>query len=400
MKHRFEDVLRSRQLRVALAAVLATAGLWAFAPYILTEVGGEAFVNAPLIRIASPIAGLAGTDLPAPGSYISKARTMRLVTARTVDSDGLGALLTQQSALRAGLDLARQQLAELARLDGALATRATRYEKAAVTRLVAGTDAAWADGRACDAEAVEADLQQSRVRALAAKGFAANVTVERAHASADAIHARCDGLRARAAAASSEAIAARDGFFLGNGGSDTPYAVQQRDRIMLRRQELETISADAIARLAELELRIRTERQQIARASAYDVDLPANTVVWALETSPGSSVAAGTALLELADCTRRYVEVSLPERRIESIVPGQPVNVRLIGATDWQAGHVVRTRGAAAQRDSAMLAANETDRDPRALTVEVSLPAAPAAAAGRRCDVGRLAEVRFSRWQG
>jgi multidrug resistance efflux pump len=325
---------------------------------------------------------------------------MRLVTARTVDSDGLGALLTQQSALRAGLDLARRQLDELAQLDGALSTRARRYEKAAVTRLVAGTDAAKADGRACDAESLEADLQQTRVRALAAKGFAANATVERAHASADAIHARCDALRARTAAASSEAVAARDGFFLGNGGSDTPYAVQQRDRILLRRQELETVAADASARLAELELRITAERQKIARASAYDVTLAANSVVWALETSPGSSVTAGTAILDLADCTRRFVEVSLPERRIEAILPGQPVKVRLIGATEWQMGHVMRTRGAAVQRDSAMVAANEIDRDTRALTVEVALPAAPAAAAGRRCDVGRLAEVRFPRWQG
>lgn len=399
MTHRLEDILRSRRLRVTLAVALMATGLWAFSPYVLTEVGGEAFVNAPLIRIASPIVGVAAADLPTPGSYIATARTMRLVRARTIDSDGLGALLTQQSALRAGLALARQQIEQLARLDRNLATRAVRYERAAVTRLVAGTEAARADGRACDAESLEADLQQTRVRALAAKGFAANATVERAHANADAIHARCDGFRARAVASASEAVAARDGFFLGNGGADTPYVVQQRDRIVLRRQELETIAADAVARLAELELRIGAERQQIARASAYDVTLAANTVVWALETSPGSSVVAGTSILELADCTRRYVEVSLPERRIESIVPGQPVNVRLIGATDWQVGHVVRTRGAAAQRDSAMVAANEMDRDPRAFTVEVSLPAAPAAAAGRRCDIGRLAEVRFSRWQ-
>ncbi len=400
MTHRIEDILRSRRVRVALAVVLAATGLWAFAPYVLSEPGGEAFVNAPLVRIASPIAGVAAADLPLPGSYIPTAKTMRLVRARNFDSDALGALLTQQSALRAGLDLARQQLDELARLDRALATRATRYEQAAVTKLAAGTDAARADGRACEAESLEADLQQTRVRALAAKGFAANATVERAHASADAIRARCDGLRARAAAASSEAIAARDGFFLGNGGSDTPYAVQQRDRILLRRQELETVAAAAVARLAELDLRIRAERQQIARASAYDVTFAANTVVWTVGTSPGASVAAGTAILDLADCTRRYVEVSLPERRIEYILPGQPVRVRLIGASDWQTGRVVRTRGAAAQRDAAMVAASQTDRDARSLTVEVSLPAAPAAAAGRRCDVGRLAEVRFSRWQG
>jgi hypothetical protein len=85
--------MRSRQLRVTLAVSLAASGLWAFSPYVLTEVGGEAFANAPLVRLSSPIAGVAATDLPSPGSFIPTARTMRLVKARSVDSDGLGALL-------------------------------------------------------------------------------------------------------------------------------------------------------------------------------------------------------------------------------------------------------------------------------------------------------------------
>jgi multidrug resistance efflux pump len=400
MTDRIETILRSRKLRVAVAATLIAAGLWAFSPYVTNEVGDEAYVNAPLIRISSPIAGVAAADLPAPGSYIAAARTARLVTARSVDSDALGALLTQQSALAAGLELAERQLAELAGVDRGLALRAGSYKTAEVARLVSGTQAARADARACAAEAREAELQDVRVRALAAKGFAANATVERAQAAVATFHAQCDALDARAAASASEAVAARDGLYLANGSSDTPYLVQQRDRILLRRQELETVVADARARLAEFDARIAAERQKIARATEYAAALPAGSIVWSVGTSPGSSVAPGTSLLDLADCTRRYVEVTLPERDIERLVPGQPVKVRLIGADRWQVGHVVRTRGAAAQRDAAMVAANVADHDAHALTVEVALPAAPASAASRRCDVGRLAEVRFARWQG
>jgi hypothetical protein len=36
------------------------------------------------------------------------------------------------------------------------------------------------------------------------------------------------------------------------------------------------------------------------------------------------------------------------------------------------------------------------EKDARALTVLVALP--PPASLSRRCDVGRLAEVRFPRW--
>ena len=103
-------------------------------------------------------------------------------------------------------------------------------------------------------------------------------------------------------------------------------------------------------------------------------------------------------MLDFADCRRRFVEVTLPERRIEALVPGRKVAVRLIGAGDWQTGYIIRSVGAAARRDVAMVAASGADRDPHALTVEIALPVAPGSAMSRRCDIGRLAEVRFSRW--
>lgn len=123
--------------------------------------------------------------------------------------------------------------------------------------------------------------------------------------------------------------------------------------------------------------------------------LPAGTVVWSQPAPKGTTVAPGSSLLELADCRRRYVEVTLPERRMEAVLPGAPVKVRLIGSEDWLEGRVASAVGAAARRDGAMLAANP-DKDARALSVLVALP--PPQSLARRCDVGRLAEVRFPRW--
>jgi len=372
--------------------------VWAFAPYLANDIAAQAYVNAPLLRITSPIAGTASAGLPESGSYVAASRTVRLVIARSLDSDPLATLLGQDAALKAALALARQQLVEVETADRRLVGRASAFESASVERLVAGTAAARADTRACTAEIAEARLQLVRVLALSDMGFAANVTVDRARTAVDAGEARCSSFAARADVTAGDAAAARKGIYLGNGGMETPYAEQQRDRMMLRRQELTMTVVDAEARLAELAARIAAGRQQLARAAAYDVVLPPASVVWQVAASPGSSLSPGAAILDMVDCTRRFVSVRLPERLIETVRSGQAVNVRLIGADEWQTGHVVGTMGAAARRDTAMVAAAEPDRQGSTLTVEVALPPPPAAAKTRRCDVGRLAEVRFPRW--
>jgi len=401
MAGRFEAVVRSRQGRLALAVTLAASGLWAFAPYLTNDIAGEAYVNAPLLRIASPIAGTVTADLPPVGSYLPTPRTLRLVTARSVDDDPLGALLGQAAALRAALDLARRQQDDLAAADRLLGVRARAFAAASVRRLVAGTAAARADAAACGAEAAEAQARLARVTVLSRKGFAANATVDAAEASARTTAARCAAFAARAEMAAGDTLAARTGLYV-NGTIDTPYAEQQRDRLLLRRQELTTTAVDAVARLSELDLRIAAERRSLARAGSYEAVVPANTVVWQVSASPGASVAPGAPILDVADCARRFVAVSLPERRTETVRAGQAVRIRLIGGDGWQTGRVVGTVGSAARRDVAMVAAAEPDRDGRALTVEVALPAvgptAGAAGAARRCDIGRLAEVRFPRW--
>lgn len=209
MVGKLETMARSRRLRLAAAVSMAAVGLRAFMPYMANEVGGEAWVNAPLTRISSPIAGTVTTELPAPGAHLTHPRTAVLVKARALDSSGLGALLDQQAAMQAGLNLAEQQLAEIAAADQRLAVRAGRFESAAVARLVATTDAARADAEACTAEAREARQQLARIETLAAKGFATNATQDRARADASASQARCTALAARLEVSLSETRAAR-----------------------------------------------------------------------------------------------------------------------------------------------------------------------------------------------
>ncbi|WP_353200886.1 HlyD family efflux transporter periplasmic adaptor subunit [Sandarakinorhabdus sp.] len=395
MAGRIETLIRSNRLRLALATGMAALGLWAFAPYVTSEVGGEAYVNAPIIRMASPIPGIVAADLPPPGTAIAATRTARLVTARILDTGPLAALKGQQAALISARDLARRQIAEIETADARLASRSARFGRAASARLAATTAAAREALAGCQAEAAEAALQRERVEVLAQQRFATFTQRDRVRAVASAAQFRCAALGDQADALAIETKAAGHGLYLAGAAMDAPYGDQQRDRLLLRRQELENVVADADSRLAQLAIQVAAETERLARASAFDAQLPAGTVVWSQPAPKGTTVAPGASLIELADCNRRYVEVALPERRMEAIMPGTRVAVRLIGSDAWLNGQVASTVGAAARRDGAMLAANP-DKAARDLSVLVSLP--PPASLARRCDVGRLAEVRFPRW--
>jgi multidrug resistance efflux pump len=396
MAARFETLIRSRQLRVALATGMAAAALWAFSPYVISEVGGDAHVNAPLIRIASPIAGLVAVDLPPPGTAITADRKVRLVAARSLDASQLEELQGRRAALAAALALATRQAAELAEADARLVRRSGQFGRAAAARLQAGMAAAREDLAACQAEACEARLQLARVETLAQQRFATFNARDAARARATSTARRCAALKDRLAALAIEAGAARQGLYIAGAAMDAPYADQQRDRLLLRRQEVEAVATEAQSRLATLDRQIAAETERLARAAAFEAVLPAGTVVWSQPAPRGSTVAPGSTLIDLADCRRRFVEVALPERRMEAILPGERVDVRLIGSDGWQAGTVAAAVGAAARRDGTMTAA-DTGHDARALTVDVALPAP--ARLDRRCDVGRLAEVRFPRWR-
>jgi hypothetical protein len=72
----------------------------------------------------------------------------------------------------------------------------------------------------------------------------------------------------------------------------------------------------------------------------------------------------------------------------------------MIGGSEWMKGEVVNITGAAGRQSTGLLAADaESAPGAREISVQVALPASDPGkfSAGRKCDVGRLAEVRFSR---
>lgn len=392
--------VRSRTVRLAAALSLIGLGLWAFAPHIGFRVANTAYVNAELERVTTPIAGKFQNALMlGKGTYFDKATEAGFVVAFSQDQRTLLHLDGQISAAEQRAVLARKQLAEIAAADVVLARRGELFRDGIVAKLSGERDETAAEMAGCAAELEQRSDVRARMDKLVKLGIASEMRTSEALAAQVAVSTRCDMAGARWSRLKAELAAAEKGVFLRDGVNDAPYSQQQRDRLTLRRQEIETKLEDDNHQSGLL---AGTERQEeenrLAGLNTFSFVLPPHFVVWAMNATAGSMVAEGQTLFDLANCDKRFVMVEVPERDFEDIVVGKFVDVRLIGGGDWRKGTILRARGSAAQSNDRLLAAQAPRPDREKVLVEISFPRDPLRLVPNSfCNIGRMAEVRFRR---
>jgi len=393
-----ETVIRNRLVRILLALTLIGVGAWAFFPHLAYRIAPAAFVNSELVRVTAPIAGRLSPDLPRRGEIIDRPTTVNLVEALSSDRRHLLDLEQQSAVAKDRAELARRQLADIEAADGDLKGRVEWYRSGTIQRLDQEVAEAQAEKAACLAENEQRRDVRSRMEQLAKSGYTSQIRSAEAFATQEANAGRCEMADARIQRLKVEQDSARKGIFIANGARDAPYSQQQRDRLALRRQELETEMLQQTSIAKQVAAEVAEERNRLERIGHSDVLLPANHVVWSVLASPGSTVTEGQTILDLADCARRFVVVDLPEREFERIKPNAPAEVRLIGGDEWRQGSVRQVMGSAARVDDRLLAAQVPHPTSSSITVEVELVQDRSEAEHSGfCNIGRLAEVRFQR---
>jgi len=390
--------IRSRVARLGLAFALIAFSVWAFLPYLSYRIATSAFVNAEIVRVTAPIAGRLTRDLPRKGYFIEHPSAVTLIETLSPDRRHLLDLVSRQAVAEERADLARSQLVAIAAADNELAKRAQIYRDGMILRLRHERNEADAAKTGCLAEARQRRDVGSRMEQLVKSGTATPIRTAEAFASLEATATRCGMADAHLLRLETELTTAKEGVSLGDGANDAPYSQQQRDRLFLRRQELETKALEESLQSKQITSEMTEERERLARLSRFEISLPAGHVVWSVAASPGATVSEGQTLFDLASCEQRFVDVELPERQFEKIKAGTPAFVRLIGSYEWKEGQIRQVRGSAARADNRLLAAEVQRPAPNSITVEVGLPQDDAQTDRNSfCNIGRVAEVRFER---
>lgn len=393
-----ESFVRRRFTRLALAVILIGTAVWTFSPYITHRVAASAFVNSELLRVTAPFSGQLSQSMPRKGVFLDSAKSLVLVEPLSPDRRHLQDLELQFALAKSAGDLAQRQLQEIGKLDDELKERIDAYQRARVEQIDREAKEAEAEHAGCVAELRQRHDVVSRFGTLAENGLASQIRSAEAQAIQQVTSTRCDIMEARISRIHVELELARKGLFLRDGSSDVPYSQQQRDRLILRRQELELLALQEAARSSQLAADIKAERDRARGLDNYQIVLPAMHVVWSTAASPGSAVTEGQTILDLADCQHRFVAVEIPERDFEQVTMGDKVAVRLVGSDEWREGRVQQIRGSAARSDDRLFAAQIPSAGPGTITLEVSLPPDDTQSEGVNfCGIGRLAEVRIRR---
>jgi multidrug resistance efflux pump len=393
-----ERLVRNRRARVLLALTFIAVSAWAFLPHVAYRIAPTAFVNAELVRVAAPMAGRLSKDLPRKGDIIDRAVTVNLTETLSPDRRHFLDLQQQNKVANDRADLARRQLSEISRFDGELQVRMNSYQSGMIDRISQEIVEAEAEKTGCLAEVNQRREVGSRMEELVRSGYASPIRTAEAFATQEANVTRCEMASARIERLKIERNSAKGGVFLRDGASDVPYSQQQRDRLVLRRQELETEMVQQRSRAIQLDAEVVEERNQLDQTGHSDLKLSADHVVWSVSASPGSTVTVGQTILDLADCAHRFVVVDLPERDFELVKAGDIAAVRLIGSDDWKQGRIRQVLGSAARTDDRLLAAQIARPISSSIAVEVELLQDDSDAERYSfCNIGRMAEVRFQR---
>lgn len=390
-------VISSRPIRLGLALALIALGIWGVAPYLTYRISSSAFVNSEIVRVTAPMPGYLARDLPPKGKFIEQSTKLTLITTYAADRRRLVELEGELAAAKERAEVARKQIGETDRLDDELAKRMQAYRVGMRERLNYEIKEAKAERIGCLAEVAQRRDIGQRMTGLAERGTTSQIRSAEALAKMEAIAGQCEMAAVRVERLKAELKSAAKGVYLRDAANDVPYSQQQRERLFLRRQELETEARQQSARASQLAAEVAEERKRVEHLGQFDITLPADHVVWSMPATPGSVVSEGQSVLDLADCSHRFIAVELPEREFERVKPGTPASVRLIGSDKWRQGYVRQVRGSAARADDRLLAAQVPVATHGTITVEVSFAREEAAADKSYCDIGRMAEVRFQR---
>ncbi|MGB0212281.1 hypothetical protein [Algiphilus sp.] len=305
----------------------------------------DAFVNAYLSTVRSPIPGEVRTTLPAPGTRVAKDHVVAIRNARPDDT-----ILIETSErlarVSAELGAARSQFESLSGSRAEFAQWGERFREARARYLADRRDQIASRLAAQREEAENARRELRRLENLDLYVPERQLDAARTRMEISTRQARA--LEAESAQLETERKALADQIQIADTFSERTYSDQQVQETALR-MSLLTAEIDSLGRQqASLREAVDAARDQVARERAAEVRV-ADAVVWQ-RVPTGTHVPRGGELGAIAPCADVVVTATLDRRAFQRIQVGDTATVRMRteGGDSVEAGaRVITLTGAA-----------------------------------------------------
>lgn len=182
--------------------------------------------------------------------------------------------------------------------------------------------------------------------------------------------------------------AAKNGTLLGNiGPLHITYSAQRADEIEIRETSILDKRTAIRGQILDLEKAIALETERVKKFAEASIKTVDDASVWKLGATNGERVNVGDSLVELVNCSKLTMFVSIPQKRFGDVTIGEMAKFRLSGDTNPRYGKVLAVTAPKDLKTSHFAAMPIEKED----TVIVTIAVDPVP--GEACPVGRTASV-------
>ncbi|WP_094585668.1 HlyD family efflux transporter periplasmic adaptor subunit [Synechococcus sp. BO 8801] len=395
-----DDAIPSSR-RADLTILLISAGLLITALAIVinffTARSRDAVINATPIVLRSPVTGTLESLNVGTGVEVRPGQTLAIIVNPRASRDALSALETDLETARGRLQELRTRRDLRQKLVERLTQDARQQRNLEVARDQGDRDNL---GFALDRARKELAFAQRETRRqeelFRAGAVAANV-VDRARTTELQRAREVRGLEAQLAGQAAVLEASRNELTLRNNRSNSDPVVRLQEATIA----LENAEGDVRTQtfqVSGLEQQVAVAKKEWQERSSARLVSPRKAVIWQLGAQRGDSVDAMQSVIQMIDCSQRWLTTTVAENDLNRIRLGSKARIELVGSRDKLRGEVVGIRsgigrtqlGEEAPTPVPINLARESEVKIRILN---DFPAPP----GEFCYVGFTAKVSFQR---
>lgn len=395
-----DDAIPSSR-RADLTILLISAGLLITALAIVinffTARSRDAVINATPIVLRSPVTGTLESLNVGTGVEVRPGQTLAIIVNPRASRDSLSALETELETARGRLQELRTRRDLRQKLVDRLSQDARQQRNLEVARDQGDRDSL---GFALDRARKELAFAQRETRRqdelFRAGAVAANV-VDRARTTELQRAREVRGLEAQLAGQAAVLEASRNELTLRNNRSNSDPVVRLQEATIA----LENAEGDVRTQTFQvngLEQQVAVARKEWQERSSARLISPRKAVIWQLGAQRGDSVDAMQSVIQMIDCSQRWLTTTVAENDLNRIRLGSKAKIELVGSRNKLRGEVVGIRsgigrtqlGEEAPTPVPINLARESEVKIRILN---DFPAPP----GEFCYVGFTAKVSFQR---
>lgn len=377
--------MRYAKLGLGLAVLLLA--IWIIVGEQLSGASADATINAPVVVLRSPVAGVVDVRKRQIGSSVNAADVIATVSDPLPDRSRLADLELEHDTAAAQL---KSLTAQKAAAEDALARMKQRseiYRKDRIADLM------------LQLKFAQQQLDQAKAQQGAAQNGGAQSGGAQAGRAGSAAHANGGGgdqsrAEERVAMLTNAIAAAEGGVFLGDGAGEMSFSEQQA---LMLTQSIATLTArmaEARDAVTAIETRIRAERKSLNQSGLASISAQVDGIYWQELARDGTYVNRGDPIARVVDCGAELVTASVPEGTYQRLQRGMQVTFRANGDGKILHGVIVRLAGVGARTLYETMAVAPTEKHLQRYDVAVSIPAL-ASDDTLSCAIGRTGRVFF-----